>query len=122
METLIQEKIISPQQCTASLRAVDDAIYVIGGKWRLKIIISLKEGSKRFNELQKSIKGISAKVLSNELKHLEQNGLVIRSIDQDKSSVEYQLTEYHHSLHEVLNSLTSWGLMHRSRIMNVMNQ
>ena len=63
--------------CTARLSAIEDTLYVIGGKWKLKVIIALKEqGAMRFNELQRTITGISARVLSNELKELELNGFV----------------------------------------------
>jgi DNA-binding HxlR family transcriptional regulator len=61
--------------CTARLAAIEDTLYVIGGKWKLKVISALREGSMRFNELQRTISGISARVLWNELKELEMNGL-----------------------------------------------
>src|SRR3954463_7458960 len=89
----------SPQQCSASLRAVADALYAIGGKWKLRIIIALSEGNKRFNELQRRVEGISAKVLSNELKELEMNGFIKRTIyTSTPVVVEYELTEYSNTL------------------------
>ena len=48
-------------ECKATLNAIADALYVIGGKWKLRIIVALREGNKRFNELQRVIDGISAK-------------------------------------------------------------
>ncbi len=60
------------------LNGVEDALYVLGGKWKLRIIIALTSGYTRFNELQRTIKGISARVLSNELKQLKLNGPVKR--------------------------------------------
>ena len=82
MKTVTNKKGEKPtaQQCTASLGAVGDALYAIGGKWKLKIIIALLEGNKRFNELQRTIEGISAKVLSTELKELEMNGFIKRTV------------------------------------------
>ncbi len=69
---------LSEKECSASLAALEDTLYVIGGKWRLKVIIALREGGvKRFNDLQRTITGISARVLSNELKQLEMNGFVV---------------------------------------------
>ncbi len=68
------------EQCTASLAPVADALYSIGGKWKLRIIIALFGKSKRFNELLKLIDGISGRVLSAELKELEMNGFVPRNI------------------------------------------
>jgi DNA-binding HxlR family transcriptional regulator len=105
-------------QCNASLNAVGDAVYVIGGKWRLRIILALSESSLRFNELQRKIEGISARVLSNELKDLELNGFVIRKVDTGVPIViEYEATEYCQTLEKVLQALTEWGTMHRNKIM-----
>jgi DNA-binding HxlR family transcriptional regulator len=105
------------QQCTASLGAVADAIYAIGGKWKLRIIIALSEGNKRFNELQRRVEGISAKVLSNELKDLELNGFIKRTVYTGMPVVvEYELTEYSNTLHDVMRALSEWGAMHRETI------
>jgi len=96
---------------------VGDALYVIGGKWKLRIIIGLREGNKRFNELQRTVTGISARVLSHELKELELNGFVKRNVyTQMPVIVEYELTEYSNSLNDVLKSLSEWGAMHRDKI------
>jgi DNA-binding HxlR family transcriptional regulator len=105
------------QQCTASLSAVADALYAIGGKWKLPIIIALSEGNKRFNELRRTVEGISAKVLSNELKELELNGFIKRMVYTGTPVVvEYELAEYSETLHDVMRSLSEWGAMHREKI------
>ena len=70
----------APTECKATLNAIADALYVIGGKWKLRIIVALREGNRRFNELHRVIDGISAKVLSAELKDLELNGFVSRNV------------------------------------------
>ncbi len=95
-----------------------DAIYVIGGKWKLKIIIALSEGNKRFNELQRMVQGISARVLSNELKDLEENGFVVRNVYAENTPVlvEYELTDYADTLSDVLTALRLWGTMHKEKI------
>ena len=120
METLVIEEEIpvkSEKDCQNHLSAVDDALYVIGGKWKLRIIVALRHKNRRFNELQRLL-GISAKVLSSELKDLEQNGLVKRNIyGDDPVVIEYIQTEYCETLHEVLFSLNRWGTMHRDKIM-----
>jgi len=105
-------------ECKAALNAVGDALYVIGGKWKLQIIASLRDhGNKRFNELQRSVKGISARVLSNELKQMELNGFIRRNIDTSSPVVvEYELTDYSDTLGPVLRALHDWGAMHRDRI------
>ena len=111
------------EQCSAILGAVGDALYVIGGKWKLRIIIALSDGNKRFNELQRTVTGISARVLSNELKDLEQNGFVRRNVyTQTPVIVEYERTEYSNSLRDVLLSLSEWGTMHRNKIMQKKNK
>ncbi len=108
----------SELQCVHNLAAVEDAIYVLGGKWKLRIIIALVSGYTRFNELQRTIKGISATVLSSELKSLEQNGLVKRVVHAEKVPVivEYQPTEYTETLKEIVNMLGEWGRNHRQKI------
>jgi len=109
---------LSAEECNASLSAVGDALYVIGGKWKLRIIIALREGgTKRFNELQRTIAGISARVLSNELKQLELNGFIKRNVyDRMPVVVEYELTDYSDTLEDVLQSLRAWGMMHRETL------
>jgi DNA-binding HxlR family transcriptional regulator len=106
------------KQCSASLSAVEDTLYVIGGKWNLKVIIALREhGNMRFNELQRTITGISARVLSNELKELEMNGLIKRKVYTTTPVViEYELTDYSNSLQQVLRAMIDWGIRHRNRI------
>lgn len=107
----------SQEQCTASLAAMGDALYVIGGKWKLRLIIALTSGNKRFNELQRTVKGISARVLSYELKELELNGFIKRVVyDATPVIVEYELTGYSDTLRNVLQALSEWGAMHKQRI------
>ena len=106
------------KECKAAMSAVGDALYVIGGKWKLPVIVALRDGNRRFNELQRSVKGISARVLSNELKQLELNGFLRRNVyAQTPVVVEYELTEYSNTLEEVLNALHKWGSMHRNKIL-----
>ena len=109
----------SEGQCKATLNAVADALYVIGGKWKLRIIVALKDGTKRFNEMQRLIEGISAKVLSTELKDLELNGFIRRNVFTGTPVVvEYELTEYADTLGDVLQALSEWGTLHREKVRN----
>ena len=113
----------SPTQCKATLNAIADALYVIGGKWKLRIIVALREGNKRFNELQRVIDGISAKVLSAELKELELNGFVSRNVFTGTPViVEYELSAYAETLNGVLQSLSEWGTMHRENVKKSMKK
>jgi DNA-binding HxlR family transcriptional regulator len=112
-----KRKLLKPEECASRLAAVGDALYAIGGKWKLRIIIALSEGNKRFNELQRTVEGISARVLSHELKELELNGFVKRTIyDETPVVVEYELTEYSDTLDEVVDALSEWGARHRVKV------
>ena len=111
------KQIETQEQCTRALTGIGDALYVIGGKWKLRVIIALKGGNKRFNELQRTIIGISARVLSHELRELEINGFIKRNVfTQTPVIVEYELTEYSDTLGPVLTALSDWGIMHRDKI------
>jgi DNA-binding HxlR family transcriptional regulator len=113
----------SEAQCKATLNSVADALYVIGGKWKLRIIVALKEGTKRFNEMQRLIDGISAKVLSTELKDLELNGFVRRNVFTGSPVVvEYELTDYADTLGDVLQTLSEWGAMHKEKVKKSMRK
>jgi len=110
-------------QCKATLNSIADALFVIGGKWKLRIIVALKEGNKRFNELQRVIDGISAKVLSYELKELELNGFVTRTVfTTTPVVVEYELTDYADTLDEILKTLSEWGAMHKENVKKSMKK
>jgi len=114
---------ISEPACKARLNSIADALYVIGGKWKLRIIVALNDGNKRFNELQRVVEGISAKVLSTELKELELNGFVRRNVFTGTPVVvEYELTQYAETLNGVLNSLSDWGTMHRETVKKSMKK
>lgn len=105
------------EECSRALTGIGDALYVVGGKWKLRVVIALKSGNKRFNELQRTIVGISARVLSHELRELEMNGFLKRNVfAQTPVIVEYELTEYSNSLDPVLMALSEWGIMHREKI------
>jgi DNA-binding HxlR family transcriptional regulator len=107
----------SSSVCSSRLTAIGDALYVIGGKWKLRVILSLREGNKRFNEIQRTIDGISARVLSSELKELELNGFITRVVHTTTPVVvEYQITPYADTLGDVLLSLSEWGAMHRDKL------
>ena len=107
----------SHEECQSSLAAVQDALYVLNGKWKLPIIIALSEGKTRFNDIQKNVQGIAPKVLSAELKTLELNGFVTREVyNEFPVLIEYKLTDYSNSLEPVITALRDWGLQHRDRI------
>ena len=98
-------------------RAVKDALDVLSGSWKLPILVSRSKGTKRFKEITKDIEGISDKMLSKELKDLEINQLVKRTVfDSFPPRVEYSVTEHTETLHKVMDALSEWGGVHRQKI------
>ncbi len=109
--------------CVAQLGAIGDALYVIGGKWKLRIIIALMHGKSRFNILQRTIDGISSKVLAGELKELELNGFIKRRVyNETPITIEYEATDYAMTVQPVLEELAKWGEMHKRKIRQAMRQ
>lgn len=109
---------LSKLSCAEKLQAVGDSLYAIGGKWKLSVIIALSQGTKRFNDLKRTIPGLSGKVLAKELKELELNGFVKRKVHSEQMPVlvEYELTDYSQTLKEVVYALIGWGVNHREKI------
>lgn len=104
-------------ECTKHLLPVKDALDILSGKWKIQIIISLTFGKKRFKEIQREIPGITAKMLSKELRELEINELATRKVyDTKPVTVEYELTPYGRTLKKVISELHDWGSKHRKRI------
>jgi DNA-binding HxlR family transcriptional regulator len=103
--------------CTASIKAVKDALYVLNGKWKLPMIVALLNGPTRFKEIQRVLGTITPKILSKELKELELNGFVERKVfNTTPVTVTYELTPYSSTLKNVLNELRIWGEQHRKHI------
>ncbi len=95
---------------------VTTALSVIGGKWKVIILWHLQDGVKRFGELQRQVKGISQKMLTQELRDLEETGLVRRKVyPVVPPKVEYSLTDTGWSLKPVLEQLCEWGKEYRRR-------
>lgn len=113
-----QDKIqITKAECTSNLKNVIDALYVLNGKWKLPIVLSLVNAPKRFNEIMKDVEGISPKILAQELRHLEQNELVIRNVYASTPVIiVYEASSYSESLKDVLRTLSDWGAGHRKKI------
>ena len=89
----------------------------------MRIIVALTDGNKRFNDLKRLVEGISAKVLSTELKELEMNGFVNRNVFTGTPVVvEYELSEYAETLDGILKELSEWGAMHRENVKKSMKK
>jgi DNA-binding HxlR family transcriptional regulator len=103
--------------CQYELMSARDAMEVIQGKWRIPIIISLTYGDKRFGELQRDISDISPKMLSQELKVLEENKIITRTLyDSMPVTVEYSLTPLGRSMQKLLVEIRNWGKHFRKEI------
>jgi len=112
--------------CSEELMAMRDSLDVLGGKWKLMILRFLTNRTHQvinFKKMQREIDGISAKMLSKELKELETNLLVSRTEQQTKPiTVVYAITEYGKSVLPVTETLVNWGLSHREKIIEVINK
>lgn len=89
---------------------VEKTIKIIGNKWSILILKHLFEKTMRFNEFQKNIPGISTKMLSQQLKKLEKDGLLSRRVyPQVPPRVEYSLTQKGQTLKDVMDKMKEWG-------------
>jgi len=112
------KQIHDEETCSGSINAVKDALYVLNGKWKILVIIALSEGPKRFKEIERSINGITPKVLSKELRELELNEFIERKVfDTVPVQIIYELTPHSDSLKEIIGSLIVWGKQHRDYIL-----
>lgn len=94
---------------------VETTLILLSDKWKVLILRDLIDGTKRFGELKKSIGSISQKVLTANLRSMEEDGLVSRKVYPEvPPRVEYTLTETGYSLKPVLDSMWSWGEKYKS--------
>ena len=107
---------MASENCVRTVTGIEDALYAIGGKWHLKILIALFNEARRFSDIRRAVSGISAKVLISELRHLELNGFITRRLQDAPGAVHYVLTEYSKTLEPVIHALHTWGAAHRERI------
>ncbi len=97
----------------------DKTINLFSNKWKILIIESLLYEKKRFNELKRLVRGISAKVLTDNLRRLEEEGFVQRNVILEVPvKVEYALTDYGKSLAPVIDALTEWRKMNHTYEVN----
>jgi len=100
------------------VKALQDTIYVLGGKWKLPIINSICNGNKRFREIERSIPGITTRMLSRELKDMEMNKLITRTVYTDSPVlVEYESTDYCKTFAPIILAMIEWGKQHKKMIM-----
>ena len=120
---MILDAPLSKIECASSLNNVMDTLYVLGGKWKLPLILSLVQSPKRFGEIMKEVEGISPKILTKELKDLELNEFIVRRVYATTPvTIIYEATDYSRTLREVLHELSNWGEQHRERIKQSMRR
>ena len=96
---------------------VETTLTLIGDKWKVLILRDLMPGTKRFGELKKSVGNVSQKVLTAQLRAMEESGLVNRKVYAEvPPKVEYSLTELGKSLKPILDSMWAWGEEYKSSI------
>lgn len=97
--------------------SVEATLEVIGGKWKCVILCHLTHGKKRTSELKRLMPAITQKMLTQQLRELEQDGIINRIVyNEIPPKVEYELSEYGWSLQSILSSLCAWGEKHITRV------
>jgi DNA-binding HxlR family transcriptional regulator len=88
-------------------------LMLIGGRWKIPLLFHLQNGPRRFSELARALKGVTQKVLTQQLREMERDGLVVRKVyAQVPPRVEYSLTELGLSLRPVVEVMCDWGEAH----------
>lgn len=117
---MIKKPITDPEGCSSDIMAMLDTLDVLGGKWKLLIIhyLSVRQTEiNTFNKIENDIQGISAKILSKELKILEANHIVHREVMQTKPiTVQYTVTAYGKETAPLIAALVNWGQQHRTKL------
>lgn len=99
------------------LKYIEDFHTAINGKWKLSILMVMYNGKKRFTEIKSSIPKITSRVLSKELKDLEANKMITRTVeDTIPVTIEYEITAYSMTLKPIIQMMTEWGQNHRKKI------
>lgn len=96
---------------------VATTLMLIGNKWKIFIVQRLLERPWRFNELQKDIPGISQRVLTDNLRSMEDDGIITRTVYPEVPvRVEYALNELGETMRPIINSMSEWGTMYQESV------
>ena len=96
---------------------IEASLAVIGGKWKLVILWYLWDEARRFSELKRSVAGITQRMLTQQLRELERDGVVSRKVyAQVPPRVEYAITDFGRTLESILRLMCKWGEEHARRI------
>jgi DNA-binding HxlR family transcriptional regulator len=97
--------------------ALEASLHLIDGKWKVIILYHLQQGTQRFGELRRLMPGITQRMLTKQLRALEDDRLIIRKVYAEvPPRVEYRLSEIGESLRPVIDTLKAWGQSHRERL------
>lgn len=101
----------------AEVCPAEEAMEVFGGKWRVGIVHHLADGPVRFSELRRRLPGITQKMLTQQLRHLQRFGIIDRrQFAEIPPRVEYSLTSLGHTLSPLLDGISQWSRGHMARI------
>lgn len=117
---MIRKPKTDPEACSGDIMAMLDTLDILGGRWMLLIVhyLLVRETEvNTFKKIEKDIEGISAKMLSKELKTLEINHIVQRQVmDTKPITVQYSITPYGREVKSVISALVNWGQQHRIKL------
>jgi DNA-binding HxlR family transcriptional regulator len=112
MKKRVPQEIIDAEACP-----VTEVIDRISGKWTIGVLVAAAQGPIRFTELERTVEGVSRRMLTLTLRNLERDGLLVRTVYPTvPPKVEYSLTEMAQELYETLAMLTSWAERHRTAV------
>lgn len=104
-------------ECTDLTCPVEITLSIIGGKWKGVLIYHLLDGKKRFNELKRLMTNITHRMLTLQLRELEKNGIVKRTVYAEvPPKVEYELTDFGMSIEPIISAIYKWGTEYQSSI------
>lgn len=101
-----------------NIENVQQTLNIISGKWKIPIIVALRiHGKSRFKDLMGHIEGIGSKMLSKELKDLEENGIINRHVYQTSPvMIDYELSLYGKTLDNIIEAMCAWGKIHQQKL------
>jgi len=108
---------VTTKPSRVNCRGVSEILSRVGDKWTIQVVVALRAGSLRFNEVKRLVDGVSQQMLTRTLKALERDGMVGRTVRHNTPpQVDYALTPLGRSLSETVRPLADWAVAHRSTI------
>jgi DNA-binding HxlR family transcriptional regulator len=103
---------------------VETSMEVLGGKWKPRILWKLtRDGTLRYAQIKRDLGGITPKMLTQQLRELERDGLIVRKVYPEvPPRVEYSLSDFGNTLRPVLHTLAAWGVDHRDGLMRAIKR